>query len=264
MNQPEHYPTYRPPANVDGPSFADSAHRARSAGAFATGASAAAEYDAARPAYPAEVAALVDGCARVLDVGAGTGKLTALLRAPQVWALDPAADMCRTLRDKVGVPVWQATAEATALGDAAVDAVTCAQAWHWLDVPAACAEFDRIIAPGGKVVLVWNTIDVHADPWVLRLARIMHSGDVMREGFLPEVAPPWRITHELRLRWDDETTPEGLHQLMRTRAYWLRNGDKVHARMRANLDWYLFEHLGYSPGQRVGLPYRTDAFVLER
>lgn len=256
---------YRPAANVHAPSFGSASQREDSARAFDTGAQA---YDDARPGYPALVLDLLGSAARILDIGAGTGKLTALLAAQypeaRVWALDPSPDMCAHLRRHVGVPVWRATAEATALADAAVDAVTCAQAWHWVDTAAACAELDRIVAPGGRVVLVWNTIDVKAQPWVLRLARIMHSGDVMAEGFYPTVAAPWVVTDELRLRWEDPITPAGLHRLMHTRAYWLRNGEKIHQRMTENLNWYLHEHLGFAPDEQLALPYRTDAFVLER
>ncbi|MDK6260561.1 class I SAM-dependent methyltransferase [Corynebacterium frankenforstense] len=264
MTQPpaDHYPAYRPPSTVNAPRFRDAGHRAASARAFRAGARA---YDDARPGYPPEVAALLEGCARVVDVGAGTGKLTASLIAEgrEVWAVEPAADMARTLAERVDVPVWRATAEATALADAAVDAVACAQTWHWVDVAAACAELDRVVRPGGRAVLAWNTLDV-TDPWVLRLARIMHSGDVLAEGFTPEVRAPWRITRRWTGRWRDRLDTDGIFALTATRSYWLRNGEKVRARVRGNLEWYLFEHTGMSPGDAVELPYRTDAFVLER
>jgi len=131
-------------------------------------------------------------------------------------------------------------------------------------VPAACAELDRVLAPGGKILLVWNTLDVNADPWILRLSRIMHSGDVHKPGFYPDYTAPWSLDRELRLTWENELTPEQLHQLMHTRSYWLRNGEAIHERMTHNLDWYLYEHMGFKPGQKLRIPYRTDAFVLVR
>ncbi|MDO5031631.1 class I SAM-dependent methyltransferase [Corynebacterium sp.] len=257
---PEHYPSYRPASTKQAPAFRSADHRTRSALAFHHGAH---TYHDVRPGYPEEVAELIADAGTVLDVGAGTGKLTERLSNPQVWACDPSPDMTRILR-RLGLPTWRATAENTALGRACVDAVACAQTWHWVDVARASAEFDRILRPGGRVLLVWNTLDVGADPWILRLARIMHSGDIQRPGFYPEVVSPWKIDQELRLTWSHELTPEQLHQLMHTRSYWLRNGEKIHQRMTHNLDWYLFEHMGFERGQKLDIPYRTDAFVLVR
>ena len=254
--------SYRPASAKDTPTFRGDAHRARSARAFADGAE---TYDDVRPGYPAEVAALVDAGRVIVDAGAGTGKLTADLMRPgrQVFAFDPSADMVRVLHDRLGIPVWRATAEATALATDSVDAVVCAQTWHWLDTAAAAAEFNRILRPGGRVVLAWNTLDT-TDPWVLRLARIMHSGDIQRPGFYPEVPAPWRITDEVRTLWHDELTTGQIHDLTHTRSYWLRSGEKIRQRVTDNLNWYLHEHSGLPEGATVNLPYRTDAFVLER
>ena len=51
---------------------------------------------------------------------------------------------------------------------------------------------------------------------------------------------------------------------MATRSYWLKANERTRAKMEANLSWYLFERLGFDPGDTVPLPYRTDAFVYER
>ncbi|CQD04764.1 class I SAM-dependent methyltransferase [Corynebacterium striatum] len=261
LPEPSHYPSYRKASEKENPTFRGEAHRTRSALSFAHGAD---TYHDVRPSYPGEVAELIADAHAVLDVGAGTGKLTETLTNLQVLACDPSPDMTRVLREQLGVPTWRSVAESTALGDASVDAVACAQTWHWVDVAKACGEFDRIVRPGGKVLLVWNTLDVGADPWLLRLARIMHSGDIQRPGFYPEVSAPWEITKELRLKWNHILTPEQLHQLMHTRSYWLRNTTKIHDRMTHNLNWYLYEHMGFSEGQALEIAYRTDAFVLTR
>lgn len=254
--------SYRPASQKTAPGFRDDAHRRSRAAAFSDGADV---YEDVRPGYPREVVELLATAKTVVDVGAGTGKLTRDLTAPgrDVLATDPSADMVRTLSGMFDVPVWRATAEATALAEDSVDAVVCAQTWHWVDVAAASAEFDRIVRPGGQVVLVWNTIDV-SDPWVLRLARIMHSGDIQKEGFLPDVGAPWEVAEELRLRWTDPLTPAQVYRLTQTRSYWLRSGEKIRRRVRENLRWYLFEHTGLREDSVIDLPYRTDAFVLRR
>ncbi|WP_342319697.1 class I SAM-dependent methyltransferase [Corynebacterium mayonis] len=251
------------PSRKDTPAFRDASQRQRAAGTYQLGAE---EYDRARPFYPDEVICMLPEMGTVLDVGAGTGKFTAqLARAGhRVLACEPAAQMAQVLkRNYPGVPVWQASAEATALGDATVDALTAAQTWHWVDPAAASAEADRVIRPGGKLLLCWNTIDV-SHPWVLRLTRIMHSGDVLRRGFYPEVKRPWALEQEKRLTWIQPITPEGLFELMATRSYWLRCTPQLREKMTANLTWYLYDRLGFDPGQLLPLPYRTDAFSYTR
>lgn len=127
-----------------------------------------ADYIASRPDYPAtlfdklrEAGALFDG-ARVADVGAGTGLLTAQLldRGHHVVAVEPNAAMraaCdQTLRDRPGYASLGGTAESTGLTAASVDLVTAAQAFHWFEVAAARVEFLRILGSSGQVALVWN------------------------------------------------------------------------------------------------------------
>ena len=121
---------------------------------------------------------------------------------------------------------------------------------------------DRI-RPGGSLLLCWNTLAVH-HPWVLRLSRIMHSGDVQREGFYPSVATPWKLDRELREEWVEMVPVERCFELMATRSYWLKAKEATRAKMESNLNWYLFERLGFDPGDTIPLPYRTDAFLYRR
>ncbi|WP_018295455.1 class I SAM-dependent methyltransferase [Corynebacterium lubricantis] len=254
---------HRPASQKAAPTFRDASHRADSAAAFRRGADV---YDDVRPSYPPEVAMLIDDCSRVADIGAGTGKLTSTLLRPTrtVFASDPSADMTRVLAASFpSLGVWRATAENTALRSSRVDALTCAQTWHWVDTAAASAEADRVIAPGGKLLLVWNTLDV-SHPWILRLARIMRSGDIQREGFYPEVSAPWVLHDELRMRWIQHLTTDQVYALSQTRSSWLRASEEVRERMKENLRWYLFDRLEFQPGQLLPIPYRTEAFVYKR
>ncbi len=251
------------PSRKDTPAFRDAEHRLRSAGSFRAGAD---TYDVARPSYPAEVAELLPRASTVLEVGAGTGKFTTLLTGcgHRVLATDPSPEMARVLRRNCpGVPVWRATAEDTALRGSCVDTVVSAQTWHWVDAARASAEADRVVRPGGGLLLCWNTLDV-SHPWVLRLTRIMHSGDVQREGFHPDVRSPWRLEKEARLTWLQPAPAHALFNLMATRSYWLRSPARTRERMAANLSWYLYERLGLDPEDILPLPYRTDAFHYTR
>ena len=119
-------------------------------------ASAADVYERARPSYPPEAVAWIAERARlgpgrtVLDVGAGTGKLTRLLvpTGARVIAVEPLAEMRAKLEEVVpGVVALEGTAEELPLGDGAVDVVTCAQAFHWFDLELALPELHRVLRP---------------------------------------------------------------------------------------------------------------------
>jgi SAM-dependent methyltransferase len=132
------------------------------------------DYEAARPSYPPEAVAWIVarlGIApgrRVVDLAAGTGKLTRLL-APtgaDLVAVEPVAGMRALFRTIVpGVPLVAGTAEEMPFATASLDAVTVAQAWHWFDEARAARELLRVLRPGGGAVLVWNGRD-RSEPWV--------------------------------------------------------------------------------------------------
>ncbi|HUB04663.1 MAG TPA: methyltransferase domain-containing protein [Solirubrobacteraceae bacterium] len=122
-------------------------------------------YERGRPGYPPEVMQWLGqelglGPGRtVLDVAAGTGKLTRELVASgaTVIAVEPVAGMRAVLERVVpDATVIDATAEALPIGDGAVDAITAASAFHWFDGPVAAAEFHRVLGPGGRLALLWN------------------------------------------------------------------------------------------------------------
>jgi SAM-dependent methyltransferase len=146
--------------------------RLRRGSSFGTVAQAFAEY---RPDYPpaavrwalepagAEVSAL-----RVLDLGAGTGKLTAVLAAlgAAVTAVEPDEAMREELqRRHPDVPALDGSAEAIPLPDASADAVLCGQSMHWFDMDRAVPEIARVLVPGGPLAGMWNADDDRVE-WV--------------------------------------------------------------------------------------------------
>ena len=125
----------------------------------------AAAYERGRPGYPAEAIAwllteLELGPGRtVVDVGAGTGKLTRELvgRGASVLAVEPVSAMRAMLEQAVpGVRALDGKAERLPIEDRTVDAVIVAQAFHWFDAPKASAEFHRVLRPRGRLALIWN------------------------------------------------------------------------------------------------------------
>ncbi|WP_026410929.1 class I SAM-dependent methyltransferase [Actinomadura oligospora] len=163
--------------------------RARRAASF--GANAAA-YAAERPDYPvAAVRWALDRLpgrpARVLDLGAGTGKLTGVLLeagipAEAITAVEPDAAMLAELRRAhPGVTALQGTAEEIPLPDGSVDAVLAGQAMQWFDLDRAYPEMHRVLTPGGVMGALWNRYDT-AVPWVAEMKRIARGGFAVEQG----------------------------------------------------------------------------------
>jgi SAM-dependent methyltransferase len=132
-------------------------------------AAAAGVYEESRPGYPGEaiewlIAQLDLGRGRtVVDLAAGTGKLTRLLvpTGATVIAIEPVNEMRDALRSTTpAADARPGTAERTGLPDASADAVTVAQAFHWFDSPSALAEIYRVLCPTGRLALVWNVRDL--------------------------------------------------------------------------------------------------------
>ncbi len=155
----------------------------------------AADYERARPGYPAGI--LDQLVARtgigpgvtVLDLAAGTGKLTRQLAAlgADVRAIEPSPGMRDQLRASVpGVPVFDGAAEAIPVADRSIDVVTVAQAFHWFETRAALDELARAMRPGGWLALLWHEPPRSgwaAEHWALRHRLTGFTGDYPGRGW---------------------------------------------------------------------------------
>jgi SAM-dependent methyltransferase len=150
------------------------ADRRRHASSFGTAAVSYAEH---RPDYaPAAVSWALEPATgrRVLDLGAGTGKLTAALvsAGTDTTAVEPDQAMLDELRRRLpGVRALPGSAEAIPLRDASLDAVLAGNAMHWFDMDVAGPEIARVLVPGGILAGLWNVLDDRVG-WVAGLARI--------------------------------------------------------------------------------------------
>lgn len=126
-----------------------------------------ADYARHRPSYPTEaIDAILAGLGepsslRVADVGAGTGISARLLadRGCHVTAIEPNADMRLAAGSHERIVWSEGTGERTGLADASVAVVLCAQSFHWMEPAPTLAEFARVLAPGGRIALMWNAAD---------------------------------------------------------------------------------------------------------
>jgi len=147
-------------------------------------------YARGRPQYPDEVSRwLRDDIGlqpgrTVIDLGAGSGKFTGyLLRTgASVIAVEPVPQMLEKLALAwPDAARYHGTAEAIPVPDNSVDAVVCAQSFHWFANAAALTEVHRVLRPGGRLGLIWNVRDASAE-WVKRLTAIIdpYEGDTPR------------------------------------------------------------------------------------
>jgi ubiquinone/menaquinone biosynthesis C-methylase UbiE len=137
-------------------------------------------YIAGRPGYPPEALAWlrevlgVGPGRRTLEVGAGTGKFTQILMdcGGTIVAVEPIDGMRAELkRLNPELEALAGTAEAIPLPGASVDAVVCAQSFHWFATAAAVQEMRRVLVPGGVLGMIWNVRD-ESVPWVAELTAL--------------------------------------------------------------------------------------------
>jgi SAM-dependent methyltransferase len=176
-------------------------------------------YERGRPPYPDEALdwLLPPGSPRVVDLGAGTGKLTRQVaaRGLPVTAVDPSPQMLGQLSHAVpGVPALIGTAEDLPLDDDSADAVLVAQAWHWVDADRGVPEIARVLAPGGVLGLIWNLRDERT-AWVRRLGEIIGSPERERQTAVGAPFGPVEVRH---FPWTHTLGPQELLDLVASRS----------------------------------------------
>jgi len=188
--------------------------RARSFG------SQAALYDRVRPGYPAAAveAVLPQAATTVVDVGAGTGKLTAPLadRGLRVIAVEPDDAMRAVLSRRVPrAEVRTGTAEELPVGDSEADAVVFGQSWHWADHSRAPQQAARVLRPGGTLGLLWNADDDRVG-WVAELHRLTGSSARLTEFDEPQPVAGFCGGHRVDVGWTHRLARADLLDLVRT------------------------------------------------
>jgi SAM-dependent methyltransferase len=220
----------------------------------------AAAYERGRPSYPPEAIdwLLPAGACDVLDLGAGTGKLTTRLveRGLNVIAVDPIPEMLELLTSSLpDTPALLGTAEEIPLADNSVDAVLVAQAWHWFDPERAAAEVSRVLRPGGRLGLVWNTRDERMG-WVKDLGRIIgHEDDPFNHAVT--LPAPFAVTERQQVEWTSYLTPQALIDLVASRSYCITSPEQVRTRTLGQVRELLSTHPALANSSGLALPYVT-------
>ena len=209
---------------------------------------------------------------RVLDLAAGTGKLTRELLATgaSVIAVEPIEGMRRTLAAALpGTAVAAGVARALPLGAGSVDAVTVAQAMHWFATAEAFAEMHRVMRRGSRLAVVWNRRDL-SDPLQAALHRIMApwrgdtpsgtSGEWRR--VLEQTEPGvslFSFESELRAPWGQAIDVEGVAGRVASVSFVAALSDAARRRL---LDEVRDEARRYP--EPLVLPYTAEAFCYRR
>jgi ubiquinone/menaquinone biosynthesis C-methylase UbiE len=170
-------------------------------------------YERGRPAWPADtVAALLErwGAREVVDLAAGTGKLTRILvEHADVIAIEPVDGMRAVLEREVpAARVLNGTAEAIPLPDESVDAVFVAEAFHWFDLERAPAEIARVLRPGGHLAVLFNRLDGDEADWMKDVFEVVTAHGLPHRQ-TPQVLP-WR--EALEAQFGELEKEEGRHE----------------------------------------------------
>jgi SAM-dependent methyltransferase len=232
-------------------------------GPYTAFAQVAAAYERARPGYPEEAVRWLVGeqPQDVIDLGAGTGKLTRSLVAlgHRVTAVEPLAEMRAELEAALpDVHAVAGNAEAIPLPDASADVVASAQAFHWFDHAKALPEIARVLRPGGRLALVWNSRD-DRDPWMARLSAIIGNETVQEVDVVPVLEESGLFGRVERARFSLEQVldRDGLRDLVLSRSY-LAKLPPAQREPVLEAVGRLYDETAEAAGVR--LPYLTECF----
>jgi SAM-dependent methyltransferase len=198
-------------------------HKVR--GPYTAFADVAGAYERGRPGYPEDAVRWMvgDEPVDVVDLGAGTGKLTRALVAlgHRVVAVEPLDEMRAELEAAVpGAHAVEGRAEAMPLPDGAADVIASAQAFHWFDHDDALPEIARVLRPGGRLALVWNSRD-DRDPWMARLSAIIGNESIQESDVVPilDESGLFRWVETKRFSFEQVLDRDGLLDLVLSRSY---------------------------------------------
>ena len=239
------------------------------------------EYERHRPGWPGAAVERVlaelgvGSASTVVDLGAGTGKLTRELvpLVGRVLAVEPSAEMRRELaRSAPAAEALEGTAEAIPVDDGRADAVLVGEAFHWFATPETVAEIARVVGPGGGVALLWNVHDFGDEPWLREMGELLDSRRA--PGITPinrRATGRWREAFEgsafgpleqFEVRHEQRTDLDGLLAHISTWSFVGALEDAPRAALMRDLDELLRRE--HPTPDDVAICYRTEVYWARR
>ncbi len=235
----------------------------------------AAAYERARPEWSEEAARWLvpQDAGFVVEVGAGTGKLTRALAAlgVRVLAVEPDARMLSVLRER-GLDGVEGSAESIPVGDGEVDAVVAGSSLHWFELDDALVEFRRVLRAGGRLGFGWNHRD-DRHPTIAAMSQVIYASRPSRQ------TSGWRrrdwapaVTETGLFRDVEHTLFEHVHELPRealedhllSYSGLAALSGEEHRRVLAEVGEILDADPSLSDGDRLRLPFVVDAYRATR
>jgi SAM-dependent methyltransferase len=229
------------------------------------------EYERSRPGYPEDAVRWITGedPVEVLDLAAGTGKLTRQLHAAghAVVAVDPSLEMLGRLQAATpSIPAAAGRAESIPCRSERFDVITIAQAWHWFDNQRASEEVARVLRPGGYACILWNFRDESTD-WVAKLSEIIGSEGTSEDetdddplGHCTAFAPSVRRS----FTFDQPLDRDLLVALVKSRSYVATLPPDGQRRVLDRVHELCDQHAELAGRERFAMPYLTKVYRAER
>jgi SAM-dependent methyltransferase len=225
------------------------------------------DYERGRPTYPSEaVRWLIGDAQRVIDLGAGTGKLTNALIAhvPEVVAVEPQVSMVSQLNRSVnGARAVCGRAEQIPIEPGWADAVVVAQAFHWFDQDRALPEIARVLEPNGQLGLIWNVRDESID-WIAELSRLASKDNSAHIRSSLKQVPLFRPFEKKTFRMVQILDRSALLAHVRSRSSVAAVDEAERRRIMKAVVQLCETHPDLSGKARFELPYRTQAFRAQK
>ena len=245
------------------------------------GFSASAElYQQVRPDYPAEISQWLSETlalpvdAHLLDLGSGTGKFIPYLRplSKHIIAIDPVPEMLAQLQQAhPDIHTLEGVSHQLPLPEHSLNAVFCAQSFHWFADSATLQELDRVLKPQGYLVLIWNQRDTRID-WVQALADCIaplegdtpryHSG-TWREVFAQQTLfQPYAET--TMTQQQHGSVEQVVSKRLLSTSFIAAMPEQQQAQLKQQFEQIIQQYTAKSAEEMIDFPYVTHIYVFKK